>query len=685
LSKTTLYREQNALPQLKKFPIGQWFGPLLAVLIGIVGFWLALLPIHTVETTLADYAGGKVEQADGSSYIWTTPNVRLIYRDVPRFAPIYLKLTVLLDRPPSTPPAHLEISEWRGNASLPLLTLDYSPAKSGYQEYTVKIPALSGDNSDELLLDLKANSFRVAGDSRELGIRIKSVTLSVSKGGLLQAVFTQPLFPALVILLLGLAWWGAMLRFGPLELTLLLAPVGFMTGGMANLLVYSGWWQLLDAVLLVGTAAAWWRWGQDWLATGWWRPLGLLMVGIAAFCGFFVLATGLPGDIYYWREVLAPTIQYGPIGTYQHAPRLVYPPGSVFQLYLYGLLTQPFNIAYNQSPLKLLMGSALLLIIPMLWWAGIKSGVRRVHIARTIMLFGLSLSLVFVPAVWVQADGWIFLMMGAALLLVVWKQPLASVGVQAFGIIYKAQSWLLLPLYALTFQWRFGWRKSVLYGVLGAALVLGFGGLGFAFDYNIFKLFWDQPVVSGESAWGGINSFNLLHLLGYDRITVPQPLLGLSYASVGLLYVGVLLVCWRRNAAIQRETSPDSPERAARSGAEWFLAAAVILSFIFFFWVKMHERYLYFGLAFVGLAALYRRDLYRPALLFNLLFCLNLLYAYIPERRDPVPNNFFFWRHFLHADPVQAALCLIGTAVCLWFGWLYFRPAPPLELVSSEE
>lgn len=651
-----------------------WPGPILGLAAGIVCFWLALLPVHVVETNLADYTGGKTEKADGYSYIWTTPNLRLIYRDVPRFAPVYLRLDILLDRPPGTPPAHLEISEARNNDALPLATLDYTPGQNGYHEYIVKIPELKNDNSDELLVNVKANSFQVPNDQRELGVRIRSATLTIGKSGLVLSVIKQPLFPALVILLAGLVWWCALLRFGPLETVLLLAPVGFMAGAMANLLVYSGWWELVDALLLVGTAALWWRRGRNWLEARYWRPLGLLMAGIAAFCGFFMLAPGLPGDIYYWRQVLEPTIQYGPIGTYEHAPRLVYPPGSVFQLYLYGLLTQPFNIAYNQSPLKLLMGSALLILLPVMWWTGTKSGVPREHLARSLMLFGLSLSLIFDPVVWVQADTWIVLMMAGALWLVIWGRPAASVAVQAFGIIYKAQSWLLLPLYALTFQWRFGWLKSLLYGGLCLLLVGVAGGLGFAYDYRIFKIFWDQPVVSGESDWGGIRSFNLLHLLGYDVIKVPQPLLSLSYLSVALVYLVVLLVCWRRNRATLGETTGSSLDRAVRSSAEWFLASAVIMSFIFFFWVKMHERYLYFGLAFLVLAALYRRDLYRPALLFNLLFSLNLLYAYLPERRDPIPNNFFFWRHFLHSDTVQNVLCVLGIIICLWVGWLYLRP-----------
>ncbi|HEX2915234.1 MAG TPA: hypothetical protein VH186_31005 [Chloroflexia bacterium] len=669
---------------LRLFSLRTWTGPAIAVLLGFFCFCLALLPVHKVETDLANYAGGKTEQDAGINFIWTAPDTTFIYRDVPRFAPIYLNLKLLLDRPAEAPPAQLQISEKRDNQLIPLATVQTSPGQNGWRDYTVKIPALKGDSDDELQLNLKSNGFKVSPDPRNLGVRVSSATLSISKSGLLLALVAQPLLPATILMLLGMAWWCALVGFRPLEMALLLAPTGFMAGAMANLLVYSGWWELVTALLLLLTAYSWQRWGRAWLVSGLkWRPLLLLMLGIGAFCGFFVLARGLPGDVFYFREVLAPMLQYGPIGVYPHDPRLNYPPGAVYQLYFYGILAQPFHVQYNQSALKLLMGSALLFIPPLLWLLGIRSGVKREHLARSVMLFGFCLSMLFVPAVWIQADGWLYFLMVAALALVIWGRPYTSAATQAFGIIYKAQSWLLLPLYALTFQWRFGWLKAALGGVLCLGLVIVFGGLGFGFNYDTFKVFWDQPAVSGESDWGGIRTFNLMNMLGYDQIKVPQPLLGLSYVAVGIVYVVVLLVCWRRNNAIASETAKDTSKREARSGVEWFLAAAFILTFIFFFWVKMHERYLYFGLGFLLVAAFYRRDLYRLALLLNIHFTLNLLYAYLPERRDPIPNNFFFWRHFLHADIIQSFLAIAGMILCAWMAWFYFRPTPPLELDSE--
>jgi hypothetical protein len=264
-------------------------------------------------------------------------------------------------------------------------------------------------------------------------------------------------------------------------------------------------------------------------------------------------------------------------------------------------------------------------------------------------------------------------MMIAPIMLVVWNRPFSSAILQAVGILYKAQSWLLLPLYGLTYLWRVGWKRTLLGGGLTLALVGLLGGWGFAFDPAVFRVFWEQPAVSGESGWGGIRTFNLMHLLGYDQKPVPQLLLVLSYGMVALGYAAILLVMWWRKLRFERH--PDKTERDQMCLSDWLLAAGLFFTLIFYVWVKMHERYLYFGLAFLPFVALWRKDMLKPIVVFNFLFMLNLLYAYLPERRDSIPNNFLLWRHLLHADWFQNGLVGAGLLACGWLAWCYFRPA----------
>jgi hypothetical protein len=211
-------------------------------------------------------------------------------------------------------------------------------------------------------------------------------------------------------------------------------------------------------------------------------------------------------------------------------------------------------------------------------------------------------------------------------------------------------------------------------GLLAVALVLLFGGLGFAFDLNQLL---NSPIVNGDSAvggWvgGGTNSLNLLHIPGYDQQVIPTVWVVVSYGLTGALYLGIMVVTWWRQRAFSR--LPDKKESGRLALLDCLLGIGLVFVIIFFLWVRMHERYLYYGIAVLPFLALWRRDLYKPLLSLNLFFIINLLYAYLPERRDPIPNNFSLWRRAFHEDWFQNLLSLGGLLLCGWLVWLYFKP-----------
>ncbi len=644
------------------------FGLILAVAAGMVFFFGAVLPTHQPQINLKDY-GGVETGAEGQNFIWAKPGTVFKFNDLPRFASFYLTVRMSLDRIEGVPPARIELVERQEQTDKNLAVFEYAPERTGFQDYVLKI-APTENSQEAFWLLLNSNGFRAPGDSRELGVRVESVKLRLSPSGLSTLLFPRPYLIAVLLLLIGIALWGSLLGFSTFESAGLCATTGFACGILANILAYQSFYLLFIALIFLALPLN----SKFKIQNSKFKIQNsfLLLLSLGLFAAFFLVVPGLPGDIYYWREVIQPIMQFGPIGVYPHAPRLVYPPGSVFFLWGYGLLTQPFGITYNQSALKALMGVSHFGLLGLLWYVGYRSGLPTLQRQRALALFGLSLSLVFVPVSWVQADGWLTLMMLLPLLLVVWGGFYASGIVQAIGVLYKAQSWLLLPFYALNFWWKAGWRKSMLAGGLSLLLVGLFGGLGFAFDVKVGQVFWEQPAVSGESGWGGIRSFNLLHLLGYDQKQVPQPLLIISYGLVGLGYAAILVVTWWRNRQIARLT--DKAQRDQLYLSEWLLGAGLFFTLIFYLWVKMHERYLYFGLAFLPFVALWRRDMYKPIILLNFVFMANLLYAYLPERRDPVPNNFLLWRHALHAEWVQNGLVLVGVGACIWLAFLYFRP-----------
>ncbi len=63
----------------------------------------------------------------------------------------------------------------------------------------------------------------------------------------------------------------------------------------------------------------------------------------------------------------------------------------------------------------------------------------------------------------------------------------------------------------------------------------------------------------------------------------------------------------------------------------------------------------------------------------------NLIYAYLPETRDPIPNNFYLWRQFLHLEWVQNGFALAGLGCTLWLVYLFWKPkkALPSQEISK--
>ncbi len=587
-----------------------FISPLVAIGLGGVLFFLAVWPVHTINDLLPQYFGLEQDQ-NGVKYAWLGSETLFHPRDIPRYAPIYAHFSIQLRRPPEVPPLKLTINESTGDtgsAERNLATYDGTEAPFTWQDFIIKIPP-SESSSDKLFLYFRSNGFKVMGDPRTLGVSIKELSFEVKPSSLVYLVWPHPYLPAVFLLMVGMARWCFRVKFSFGEVTALLATIGFAGGALANTLAYQSFPLLIIALLLVAGSFQ----GTGVLAglagkVGWFRPDNLrlqkvqkkaalrfwLPVFAAAifFAAFFLLAPGLPGDIFYWREVLDPILNYGPVGVYSHAPRLVYPPGSVFFLWIYGIIARPFGLAFSQVGLKALMGFAHFALLGLLWYTGRRYRLPVLATARAFLLLAFSLSLVFVPLSWVQADAWLVFLMILPLLLAQWKKPTVSILVQVLAVLYKAQSWLLLPLYGLGFLWRTGWRKSLALGAVGSAGVLILGGIGFGFNPDIFYLFWNLPPVSGESGWGGIRSFNLLHVLGYDQKQVPNPWLGLSYASVALVYGWILGRLWQN----WRKNSPDGNEREENQIVDWLFAAGLFFLFLFFLWVKMHERYLYFGL-----------------------------------------------------------------------------------------
>jgi Gpi18-like mannosyltransferase len=402
-----------------------------------------------------------------------------------------------------------------------------------------------------------------------------------------------------------------------------------------------------------------------------------------------------------------------------------YPPGYLYVLWLLGKISSPPGYVLLKLP-------AMLGDLALAWLAGtfatriapqsVKERWPVRPLVAAAVLFNPAVFLL--SAVWGQVDvvPAVFVLWSLFLLLTgpqSFRRESAAFLVFAIAVTMKPQSGFVLPvmLYALYrrhFQHRPRTELSrqvvsvavpvglslTLWFLAAAPFELGPGGL-LRFYQNSASVY---PVTSAFAfnLWGAVG-FLLPDSAGVkliDGIPVSRgavEFLSLTALHVGmiLLAAGVVLVLWRAHRAI---------ERGADEALVLTVAAAATSLFAFSVLTRMHERYMFYALAFIT-PLVFVRPIRVVFTMLSTLFALNLwwVYAYNNSRGDlghecglPFPGcvgvDPLFGGFAIDAWQKKAfSAAVVAIAVCMaWFGgdWAarrraHARPDPGLEHPGS--
>lgn len=352
-----------------------------------------------------------------------------------------------------------------------------------------------------------------------------------------------------------------------------------------------------------------------------------------------------------------------------------YMPLRLYILRLLGALVPLLGGAYyeplpaiTRAIIKLPSLTALLLTVALLFvWA------RRYRDTRgAALIAGLY---AVVPPVWMNVAWWgqvdvlLSLPMVAAIALLDVARGRWAWLAWAAGLLVKPQAIILAPLmYAATLR-RHGPRGLAEGGGLAAALI--------ALASAPFALIGQGPGLY-QAAVGSVGRFpqvtnrayNLWWLVVDDDIVSDLTELGgLSYRSIGMLLIG-LAALLAMLAVLRR---PDGPTRAAA-------AAALALAF-FALPTQIHERYAFFALPFLLLAAAADGRALLPFAAIALTGTINILGAI----RGFVPAV----HAFIRASPLPDAVAWVSLATLvglLAYAWLGPRePRPRLARAPGDD
>ena len=352
------------------------------------------------------------------------------------------------------------------------------------------------------------------------------------------------------------------------------------------------------------------------------QSIVLLIIFLLALATRLLLAPFIPGyvtDVRCFKGWADQVAKVGFSRFYSSDMFVDYPPGYILILYPIGKIRLLFNLDFN-SPLFL-----LLIKLPSLI-TDLATGYLLLCAARKAKLnFSLSLLLIlylFNPAilinsaVWGQVDSFFTFFVLLSLWFIEEKRfPLAS-STMVYALLVKPQALFFFPILLFALLENKNW-KTFFKGVVSGLVVLFLVILPFSWGNGIYWLIQKYQGTISSYPYASLNAFNFFALTGGNWVEETHPFLFLNYKTWG--YIFLLTISGTGAFLFFRWKNPY----------KIYPLSFFLISSIFMFSSKMHERYLY------------------PALILAL-----LVFVYFPHRRILLTYSGFSITHFLNVGLV---------------------------------
>lgn len=332
-----------------------------------------------------------------------------------------------------------------------------------------------------------------------------------------------------------------------------------------------------------------------------------------------------------WAERMYET---GPGGFYSPDVFADYPPGYMYVLGVIGWLRSALRISWY-SPLHLTLLKLPSILCDLACGRLLyREAAKKYSQAQTLSVCAVYLfnPVIFLnSAVWGQVDSVFTLVLLLLCLSLVKGRLFPAFLAFCTGILLKPQMLLFSPILLAAVADRLLQHdfsllrpgKKILYALLPPA-----GFLCLCLPFGISNVWTQYFSTLGSYPYAAVNACNFWGMLGLNWVSQDNTFLGIPYRLYGYLFI-LLIVAATLTLSLRHRGSREKYP---------FLAAVLILT-LFTFSVRMHERYLYPGLALLLLAFIYRpvKAVWFCYGAFSLLHFYNtafVLFFYDPEHYD---------------------------------------------------
>lgn len=284
-----------------------------------------------------------------------------------------------------------------------------------------------------------------------------------------------------------------------------------------------------------------------------------------------------------------------------------YPPGYMYVLWVIGMLQSVFGLDYMSTAYTLIVKlPAIICDIAAVWlvYSLVEKKVNSTAALCCSLLYALNPAVIINSAAWAQVDSIFTLFVVLLIYFAVNKNLLASCLLFSAGALVKPQTIIFAPIlliyiYELIFvsnNKKAAAKKLAI--SIGASIALVFVlVLPFTKGFDFMPIINQYISTLGSYNYASVNAFNVFALFGGIWRDASVPFLFIPYSVWTYIFVAAIL-----GACVY-------VYKKQKGEVNLFLLAAFIITAMFTFAAKMHERYVFPAMLLLICAFAYKKDL----------------------------------------------------------------------------
>ncbi len=336
-----------------------------------------------------------------------------------------------------------------------------------------------------------------------------------------------------------------------------------------------------------------------------------------------------------------------------------YPPGYMYILYIVGAIRSLFGMAWDSAASTLMVKLPAIIADMASGWLIYLIASKRVKETGAALLSALYLfcpAVILDSAVWGQTDAVFTFCVALVCYLVTEKKLIPSYFVFAIGILIKPQTLIFTPVLICgiidqVFLEDFNWNKFFKNLGLGITAILLIGLLMMPYGFNDALAQYTETLGSYEYA--SVNAYNIWTLMGLNWTGQDGYLIGITYKTWGMIAI-VLTVVFSIIISLRCKKSPS----------KYYFIGAFIVTCVFMFSVRMHERYIFPAMLLLIMcySVRQRKEIYILYILMSAMAFYNIVHVLLFYD----PNNF---------DRLEPATILIAAGMLVTVVYMFYVTA----------